>query len=747
MPPEAQGGRVTYDTSLDAFSFGHLSLFTIIQEPIRLLPSTYCNDSTGEVHTRREEERRLQSVKAAEELLSKNHSLLVLIKQCLRNNPEQRPDTGEMLTRLQDIIIPDSDRSFSDAPTDGASITNEEYSNEILKSSEDGDLKKFRDIVETQKVDVHSCHDPTDNHSTPLHKASLCGHLDIVEYLVEEQQCDLECMDQSGKTPLHCAAKGGRLNVAEYLITRKAARMCRDLCGRTPLHFACKHSKLELVKYLMCLPHVINDCPESQNGSTPLHLAAEFGTEDIVRFMIDEQKLDKNCKNRKGNTLIHQAAYGGKLGILKYLINEKDSNPEAEGWRKRTPLHDACKMGRLEVAEYLLKEHKVNPACRDEKNATPLHMAARSGHLAVVQLLVEYYMCNPCVVTCNGETPSDYAQREGHKDIHEYLSTKIDVIATVELEITPGKHLYHHWEGYGLELYIPEDALQPDSHSSSLPVMKIQACLGGCHTLLSNRDLVSGVYQIKFPCTFVKPVQLRIQHYVRTENTHTLSFVTANSTCGVLPYQFKTLKGGKFYGNEGTIEITEFCRIGVNAAKEEPTVYMLKLYHLPKLTAKLSWTTHIAITVNADLHITHLNKQYISKNAEPGPYMVVEFADQNGEISFDIPREGITKGNGWSVTPISVSKLQQSLVDKCTKNMGEIPSYQLQVTWSGTKPPPDILCHGIHVKGIQQKDEYLTLMRDIEYKKTLQSADGPGHTTSKPTKKGSNSADKTAFRN
>jgi ankyrin repeat protein len=643
-------------------------------------------------------------------------------------------------------VIPSNDKNSSATPTDEGDTA--VYIKETLKVSEDGDLKTFMDVVETQNVDVHSCCDPTDDYSTPLHKASLNGHLDIVEYLVKEQQCDVDSKDQSEKTPLHYAAKGGKQNVAEYLIKRKAAILCRDSRGRTPLYFACKYGKIEVVKYLMEFPDVISSCPENQNGSTLLHLAAEFGTEELVRFMIDEYKFDSNKPNIKGNTPLHQAAYGGKLGTLKYLINDKHSNPEAEGWRKRTPLHEACKMGRIEVAEYLLKEHKVNPACRDEKNATPLHMAALNGHLAVVKLLVEDFQCNPCVVSRNGETPSDCANREGHghKDVYDYLLTKMDIIDSTELKVTPGKPFYYHWKGYGLELYIPEDALQPEPDIASLP-LKIQACLGGCHTLLSNRDLVSGVYQIKFPCTFVKPVQLRIQHYVRTENTHTLSFVTANSTCGVLPYQFKTLKGGKFYGNEGTIEITEFCRIGVNAAKEEPTVYMLKLYHLPKLTAKLSWTTHIAITVNADLHITHLNKQYISKNAEPGPYMVVEFADQNGEISFDIPREGITKGNGWSVTPISVSKLQQSLVDKCTKNMGEIPSYQLQVTWSGTKPPPDILCHGIHVKGIQQKDEYLTLMRDIEYKKTLQSADGPGHTTSKPTKKGSNSADKTAFRN
>ena len=46
MPPEAQGGSVAYDPSLDVFSFGHLSLFTVTQTLVRqLLPPSYCDSS------------------------------------------------------------------------------------------------------------------------------------------------------------------------------------------------------------------------------------------------------------------------------------------------------------------------------------------------------------------------------------------------------------------------------------------------------------------------------------------------------------------------------------------------------------------------------------------------------------------------------------------------------------------------------------------------------------------------------
>ena len=103
MPPEAQGVRVTYDPSLDVFSFGHLSLFTITQTPVQLLPSTYHDDSTGQVHARSEVKRR---VEATEQLLLENQSLVALIEQCLHNNPAQRPHTGELLTRLQEMMTP-----------------------------------------------------------------------------------------------------------------------------------------------------------------------------------------------------------------------------------------------------------------------------------------------------------------------------------------------------------------------------------------------------------------------------------------------------------------------------------------------------------------------------------------------------------------------------------------------------------------------------------------------------------------
>ena len=103
IPPEAQGGSVAYDPSLDVFSFGHLSLFTVTQTPVRpLLPPSYY-DANG-LHVCSEVNRRARFVEAAKQLLPKNCSLVAVIKRCLHNKPAQRPNTRELLTRLQRMI-------------------------------------------------------------------------------------------------------------------------------------------------------------------------------------------------------------------------------------------------------------------------------------------------------------------------------------------------------------------------------------------------------------------------------------------------------------------------------------------------------------------------------------------------------------------------------------------------------------------------------------------------------------------
>ena len=109
MPPEAVGMSVKYGPRLDVFSFGHLSLFTLIQSRVQpLLPHNY-TDSNGELRARSEVERRREFVETANQLLLESHPLLELIKQCLSNQPAHRPSAVELVSRLHAVITAPSE--------------------------------------------------------------------------------------------------------------------------------------------------------------------------------------------------------------------------------------------------------------------------------------------------------------------------------------------------------------------------------------------------------------------------------------------------------------------------------------------------------------------------------------------------------------------------------------------------------------------------------------------------------------
>ena len=101
MAPEALGSK--YGPSLDVFSFGHLSLFIITQTQVQPLPPTYTDDD-GIVHGRSEVKRREEIVKSAKQMLSDIPSLVAVIKKCLHNKPELRYRTGELVTKLSELM-------------------------------------------------------------------------------------------------------------------------------------------------------------------------------------------------------------------------------------------------------------------------------------------------------------------------------------------------------------------------------------------------------------------------------------------------------------------------------------------------------------------------------------------------------------------------------------------------------------------------------------------------------------------
>ena len=325
---------------------------------------------------------------------------------------------------------------------------------QLLHLCTDGNLPALKDLITKQALNPNEVKDPSG--LTLLHLACQHGHLDIVQYLINDRKCNPETTTTNGCTPLHTACKSGRLHIIKCLITdHKCNPHCTDNDGYTPLHAASESGNIEPVEYLIteqgCDPHgsdSIGNTPlhyasqhgqldtvkclitefncdlqkSNSRGSIPLHFACLGGQITVARYIIDKHHLDPNTTDMFGNTPLHYACLNGYLDITRYLISDCNCNPQCSAKNGNTPLHCACQNGHLEVTKYLITEHKCSPEHGNVNGYTPLHSAASNGHLAVVKYLISELVCNPQVATKNGFTPLHYACLNGYLDIAKYLT-------------------------------------------------------------------------------------------------------------------------------------------------------------------------------------------------------------------------------------------------------------------------------------------------------------------------------------
>ena len=99
-----------------------------------------------------------------------------------------------------------------------------------------GNLTKLKDVV-TEKGKDFVVKSRGKGQDTILHIATISGHLEVVQYLVEQCGCDVTALGQHEQTPLHNAAHEGHDNVVVYLANLAPSNVhSRDQNGRIPLH-------------------------------------------------------------------------------------------------------------------------------------------------------------------------------------------------------------------------------------------------------------------------------------------------------------------------------------------------------------------------------------------------------------------------------------------------------------------------------------------------------------------------------
>ncbi|XP_064397166.1 probable serine/threonine-protein kinase drkD [Halichondria panicea] len=106
MPSEAaqEEGVTRYNTAIDIFSFGVVSLFMLTQTfPKDLKPATYRDPATRRLIARSEIERREHYIQPAKAALGETHPLVQLTLNCLEFDQEDRPSAVVVLRGLEEV--------------------------------------------------------------------------------------------------------------------------------------------------------------------------------------------------------------------------------------------------------------------------------------------------------------------------------------------------------------------------------------------------------------------------------------------------------------------------------------------------------------------------------------------------------------------------------------------------------------------------------------------------------------------
>lgn len=148
---------------------------------------------------------------------------------------------------------------------------------------------------------------------TGLNIALLERSAKSVKLLLAQPGIDVNALNSAGESPLMIAALKGDAPGAQMLLERGAKV---NQTGWSALHYAASDPEPKLVQLLLDRGADLNAA--SPNGTTPLMMAAQYGSEDSVSLLL-ARGADVNRRNEKDLRAVDFARMSGREPLFKKL--------------------------------------------------------------------------------------------------------------------------------------------------------------------------------------------------------------------------------------------------------------------------------------------------------------------------------------------------------------------------------------------------------------------------------------------
>lgn len=235
------------------------------------------------------------------------------------------------------------------------------------------------------------------NHINIIDNAGMCGHDKVIRFFTGKG------WGLRNNEFLLGAARAGKFEFACQLIEQGASPHYVGAGDYTPLMLAAHSGNLELVKYLVD-EHKVDVNARSRLGDTALLFAARSGNIEMIRYLL-EKKADIKAVSKAGGGIVDQVVASGNTGAASYVLSLVENASKAAN----QALCVAARYGDEAMVKFLLESQadEVNTihtvamqhtyayedllgvtGVLEVEQTTPLMAAIASGNEVLVQYLI-----------------------------------------------------------------------------------------------------------------------------------------------------------------------------------------------------------------------------------------------------------------------------------------------------------------------------------------------------------------------
>ena len=194
-------------------------------------------------------------------------------------------------------------------------------------------------------------------------------HAECIKLLIQHG-ADVNTVEkETGFTPVIVAAAVGYAEIVKLLLRAGADVMKTvEANGVNCIHFAATFGKLESIKVIY--EYLVNNKDPEQiieymdrggkDGITPLHCACHNGHEAVVKYLVNEIKVDVSKKTDNGETALKFAKDGGHKSIVSLLTQIQASQPSGQNvvtFAAPKSEENLVQMGNILEMRALLSDH------------------------------------------------------------------------------------------------------------------------------------------------------------------------------------------------------------------------------------------------------------------------------------------------------------------------------------------------------------------------------------------------------